>query len=142
VVSILLRAGARHVPGFAAAASAAALALPALVQAAVNRPFNTPSGKIACAYIHYPELEPPLGPAIRCDLLFLNDRAVFLGTSGKARKIHVTDAVGNPRAKKLAYGTSKSFGRFTCTSRTTGLTCRNRNNGHGFSVSRESQKVF
>jgi hypothetical protein len=126
----------------AAAALTAALAVPALAQASVNRPFNTPSGKISCAYIHYPELEPPAGPAIRCDLLFLNDRAVYLGTSGKARKIHVTDAVGNPRAMKLAYGTSKSFGRFTCTSRRTGLTCRSRRNGHGFTVSRESQKVF
>ena len=142
-MSIVLRAGPRHVALFAAAASAAALALPALAPAAVtNRPFNTPSGKIVCAYIHYPELKPPLGPAIRCDLLFLNDRAVYLGTSGKAQKVHVTDAVGDPRAKKLAYGTSRRFGRFTCTSRTTGLTCRNRNNGHGFTVSRESQKVF
>jgi hypothetical protein len=124
----------------AAVALSAALAAPAAAR--IYKPFNTPSGKISCAYFSYPELEPAAGPAIRCDLLFLNDRAVYLGLKGKAQKVHVTDAVGNPRARKLAYGTSTSFGRFTCTSRTTGLTCRNRSSGHGFTVSRASQKVF
>jgi hypothetical protein len=42
----------------------------------------------------------------------------------------------------LAYGHSRSVGRFTCTSRTTGLTCRDRRSGHGFEVSRERQRLF
>jgi hypothetical protein len=138
MVNVDFRAGMRSVALFAALA----LVAPALARASFNKQFNTPSGKISCGYYSYPELDPPAGPAIRCDLLFLNDRAVSLGLSGKARKIHVTDAIGNPRGRKLAYGTSTRFGRFTCTSRTTGLTCRNRNNGHGFTVSRASQKVF
>jgi len=127
---------------FAAAALAASILVPAVAHASFNKQFRTPSGKISCGYLYYPELDPPSGPAIRCDLLFLNDRAVYLGIKGKAEKIHVTDAVGSPTAKTLAYGTTTRFGRFSCTSRVSGLTCRNRNNGHGFTVSRQSQKVF
>ena len=79
---------------------------------------------------------------IRCDLLFLNDRAAVLRSSGKGRIVKVTDAAGNPRSRKLAYGTSTRFGIYTCTSRRTGLTCKSRRTGHGFTVSRQSQRVF
>ena len=54
----------------------------------------------------------------------------------------MTDAAGHPRSRVLAYGTSRRFGVYTCTSRRSGLTCRNRRTAHGFTVSRESQKVF
>lgn len=42
----------------------------------------------------------------------------------------------------LRYGESRSLGRFTCTSRSSGMTCRNRVTGHGFTMSREAQTVF
>ena len=60
----------------------------------------------------------------------------------RARKVKVADAVGDPSSPVLAYGKSRGFGRFTCTSRTTGLTCRDRRSGHGFAVSRERQRLF
>jgi hypothetical protein len=42
----------------------------------------------------------------------------------------------------LAYGKSRKFGtKMTCTSRRTGLTCRNTRD-HGFFLSRERIRVF
>jgi hypothetical protein len=125
-----------RLPVLAAVATCTALAVPAAADAAY-KPFKTPTGKIQCAY-H--DIDGRF--EIRCDLLFLNDRAVVLRTSGRARKIKVTDAVGDPKGKTLAYGTSTRYGVFTCTSRNTGLTCKSRKTGHGFTVSKESQKVF
>ena len=119
------------------AAVCAALAVPAAAQA-VYKPFQTPSGQIMCAYFDAAEV----APQIRCDLLFLNDRAAVITRSGKGRIVKVTDAVGDPKSRKLAYGTSARFGIYTCTSRPSGLTCRNRRSRHGFTVSRQSRRVF
>ena len=118
-------------------AACAALAFPAVAEA-VNQTFRTPSGKILCAYA-----DPFEGALqIRCDLLFLNDRAAVIRPSGRGRIVKVTDVAGNPRSRTLAYGTSTRFGAYTCTSRRSGLTCKNRRTGHGFTVSTRSQKVF
>jgi Family of unknown function (DUF6636) len=115
-----------------ALAALLALAVPAVAKDTV---FQTPSKKIACRI--YDE---GTGLIIRCDLYFLNDRAVRMTRHGKARLIHVTDAIGDPKASVLGYGKTKRVGPFTCTSRRTGLSCHNRN-GHGFTVSREGQHV-
>jgi hypothetical protein len=119
------------------------LAVPLVLASAVTATakvvdFQTPSKRIVCAYVT------GVGERafVRCDLRFLNDRAAVLEAGRKARKVKVTDAVGDPRSPVLAYGKSRSFGRFTCTSRTTGLTCRDRRSGHGFEVSRERQRLF
>ncbi len=45
-------------------------------------------------------------------------------------------------AKPLAYGTSTTFGRLKCTSRTTGITCKSLRSSHGFTVSTSKQRVF
>ena len=119
------------------AAICAALTSPAAAQA-VYKPFQTPSGQIMCAYFDAEDV----AAQIRCDLLFLNDRAAVITRSGKGRIVKVTDAIGNPRSRKLAYGISARFGVYTCTSRASGLTCRNRSSRHGFTVSRQSRKVF
>lgn len=125
-------------PRFAPAALAAvalSLAVPAAAQAEIA-PFVTPSKQIFCAYIS------DGGGQIRCDPLFLNDRGFLLKTSGKARKIKITDTIADPQAPVLAYGKTFRRGPFRCTSRRTGLTCRHRSNGHGFFLSRERQRVF
>ena len=119
------------------AATCAALAFPPAAQA-VFKTFRAPSGQILCAY--FTPFEGAL--QIRCDLLFLNDRAAVLRPSGKGRLTRVTDVAGNPRSRTLAYGTSRTFGIYTCTSRRSGLTCKVRRTGHGFTVSRQSQRVF
>jgi hypothetical protein len=115
------------------------VAVPAAGGATQVKRFQTPSKKIACLY------QPAAGEfaaQLRCDLLFLNDRAVLLAQSGKARLIKVTDSVVDPRAKVLRYGRRLRVGNFTCTSRRTGLTCRNRHSNHGFTVSRTRRKLF
>ena len=51
----------------------------------------------------------------------------------------------SPKAASTALvtcGKSRTLGRFTCASRTTGLTCRDRRSGHGFEVSRQRQRLF
>jgi len=129
--------GVRRPLPLAVAVICAALAFPAAAQA-VYKTFQTPSGKILCAY-H----DAAKGAfEIRCDLLFLNDRAAVIRSSGKGRIVKVTDAAGNPRSRRLAYGTSTRFGIYTCTSRRSGLTCKSRRTGHGFTISRQSQRVF
>jgi hypothetical protein len=102
-----------------------------------ERDFQTPSKRIRCAAFS----SGGPGAFVRCDLLFLNDRAALLRARGRGRIVKVTDAVAGPAAPVLAYGRTLRFGPFRCTSRTTGLTCRNRH-GHGFSVSRERRRVF
>jgi len=116
-------------------ALAALAALPAAGSGAATSPkrFQTPSKQIACMYP---------APQLRCDMLFLNDRAAIVGRHGKGRIVKITDTVADPKAKVLAYGRSLRLGPYTCTSRRTGLTCRNRTTRHGFTISRERRKVF
>ena len=109
---------------------AALAAAPA--EAATQRVFRTPSKRIACLM---------LKTSVRCDTFFLNDVAFRLTAHGKGKRIHVTDTVALVKEPILAYGKSATFGPFTCTSRTNGLTCKNRD-GHGFFVSVQSQRVF
>ena len=116
----------------AAFAVLGAIAVPAVAKDVV---FQTPSKKIACRI--YDE---GTGLVIRCDLFFLNDRAVRMTRHGRARLIHVTDTIGDPKAPVLHYGKTRRVGPFTCTSRRSGLSCHNRS-GHGFTVSREHQSV-
>lgn len=115
----------------------ATLALPAGASATF-RQFRSPSGNIACAY----SSTGGPGPFIRCDVLSLNDVGFFLRKHGRAKRHHVTDTVAGPQARVLKYGHSRRFGRYTCKSRRSGLTCKNRLNGHGFTLSRARQKVF
>ena len=115
----------------------AGLAAPGSAGAAL-RSFKMPSKRIFCLYSS--------GSGnltqIRCDVTFLNDVGFTIGRSGKGHRIHPTDTVADPGAGTLAYGTSRRFGVFTCTSRTSGLTCRNRKTHHGFALSREHQRLF
>lgn len=101
-------------------------------QAASQRYFRTPSKRIACLM---------LTTSVRCDTFFLNDVGFRLTAHGPGKRIHVTDTVALVHEPTLAYGKSAKLGPFTCTSRSAGLTCKNRA-GHGFFVSVQSQRVF
>jgi hypothetical protein len=101
--------------------------------------FQMPSHQILCGEAKGET--PSSGPYLRCDTLFLNDRAMVLTTKGPAKLDHVTDAIANPHlARVLAYGTTRKFGPFICTSKTTGLYCHVGN--HGFALSRQFQTVY
>jgi hypothetical protein len=116
---------------------APAAAFPAAAGAKVSY-FRTPSHNIVCIYAS----SGGPGAYVRCDLLSSNDTAFIVRRHRRGRRIHVTDSANDPRSKTLAYGSSRHLGPFTCTSRTSGLTCRNRRNGHGFFVSRAEQRTF
>ncbi|HET6505836.1 MAG TPA: DUF6636 domain-containing protein [Baekduia sp.] len=119
----------------------------ALTMASSITTFQTPSHGIACAYSTSPA-------SLRCDVRDVADRpkrpksceldygdAFGLDAQGRARRLCVGDTVADPKAKVIAYGTTQHHGPFTCTSRTTGLRCATKA-GHGFSLSRETQKLF
>jgi hypothetical protein len=114
------------------AAVVALFALAPVPASAAERSFQTPSGRIGCLMTSH---------FVRCDPLFLNDRALELGRHGRGRLVRISDTVFDPGAPVLRYGRRARLGVFSCTSRRTGLTCRTRR-GHGFSVSRERQRVF
>jgi hypothetical protein len=105
---------------------------------AAYRDFRSPSGKLGCAF--FSDAATPR--QVRCEWEGSNDRAVTLNETGKGRFVRITDSVRNPKARKLAYGRSTTFGRLRCTSRRSGITCRSTRSGHGFTVSVEKQRVF
>jgi uncharacterized protein DUF6636 len=123
----------------------AALALPGS-SAGRGADFTTPSRNIGCA-----------GDStfVRCDILrtrakpppkprsckFDWGNAFELRQRGRARRLCYSDTVLGSR-RVLAYGKSMKLGRrITCTSRRSGLTCRNRD-GHGFFLSVARIRLF
>jgi hypothetical protein len=118
-------------------ALAAALTVPSSADAAY-RVFQSPSGKLGCAF--YSDTETPR--QVRCEWDGVNDRALTLGETGKGKRVKVTDTIRDPRARRLRYGRTTTFGAIRCTSRRSGITCRSTRSGHGFAVSVEKQRVF
>jgi hypothetical protein len=131
-----------------------ALAAAIAAQAAQARPdalvgFRMPSRNIACA------IEPAFSgsPAVlRCDVLSglkprphraceLDWTGLSMAASGRATPTCAGDTVADPRLPILRYGRTWHRGAFTCTSRRTGVTCRNRA-GHGFLLARERYRTF
>jgi hypothetical protein len=116
----------------------AALLLAPVQAKAAYRAFQSPSGRLGCAF--YSDAETPR--QVRCDWAGGNDRAVVLAESGKGKRMKVTDTVRDPDARRLAYGRTTTFGKLRCTSRRSGITCRSVRSGHGFTVSVDKQRVF
>ena len=124
----------------------AAILAGAGASAALGIEFRTPSGNIGCAGdstfvrcdIAATRTKPPPKPkSCRYDWGY----AFRLGQRGRARRICVSDSTLDA-ARILPYGRTQKFGRrITCTSRRTGLTCRNRD-GHGFFLSRARVRLF
>ena len=122
-----------------------ALILPAPAYALTVQ-FRTPSANIGCVYSSEPGLG---GPFLRCDILSglkpkprkprgceLDWAFGFqLSARGRAQTVCAGDTAVDRRAKTLRYGHAWTRGGFVCTSRLTGLRCKNRS-GHGFVLSR------
>lgn len=117
--------------------AAVALAVSPAAASATIRAFRSPSGTIGCVYYR----DPSTPAFVRCDVRGTGDRGWRVKNTGRARRIHATDTVLDPRAPVLAYGKSRDFGRIVCTSRRSGMTCRNRDR-HGFRLSRQRQTLF
>lgn len=128
----------------------ASLALSAHLAAAASAggrvEFATPSRNIGCAGdatfvrcdISVTRAKPPPKPR-SCRFDWGN--AFELRQRGRPRRLCVSDTVLGSR-RVLQYGRTQRLGRsIACTSRTTGLTCRNRD-GHGFFLSRQRVRLF
>jgi hypothetical protein len=91
-------------------------------------------------------LKPP-PPRVHCEAGDPNDKRVGLSTTGRARPVLCAGDPGpllpviEAKAIVLRYGTKIKIEGITCSSATTGLTCRNRS-GHGFFLSRQHWRTF
>jgi hypothetical protein len=114
--------------------------------------FRTPSGNIGCVY----SSGFGQGPNLRCDI-----RSGLKPKSARPKKcvdlewgdsynmgvigrVFVTchgDTAIDPRSRVLCYGMTWKKAGFVCTSKGTGLRCRNRS-GHGFFLSRQRSYRF
>jgi hypothetical protein len=131
-----------------AVACAAAVAATASAATAKTVLFKTPSGNIGCEYSTGPDY-------LRCDIgSGLKPRppqpqdcqedygdSVSMNKTGRPHYVCHGDTTRDPRAKAVAYGTTITVGPFKCTSKITGLTCRNAS-GHGWFLSRQSYRLF
>ncbi len=110
--------------------------------------FRTPSGNIRCFVVN--QLYCSIGHSAygaglqaRCDLDW---HGFVLGPAAKG-KVYCTSnppydmGKQRPSNRILKYGSSFRSAAFTCSSRVTGITCRNRN-GHGLFISRQSWRAW
>jgi Family of unknown function (DUF6636) len=131
-------------------AGLAALAAPAWA-ADVFVTIKTPTGNISCAYSRLTGQPAVLRCDIRSGLVPRPPRpkgcaldwayGYEMRTTGRAHTFCAGDTVLDARARVVGYGRSWTRGGFTCVSRRTGLTCRNRS-GHGFVLSRKHSRTF
>jgi hypothetical protein len=127
---------------------AAALAVTAPAASARVKFFQSPSGNIGCIVgggvarcdILEHSWTPPPKPSSCIDLDYGNGVEVVGGHPGEYTC--AGDTVFSPTAPVLQYGDKITKNRFTCTSKTTGMRCANRNSGHGFFISRDSVRLF
>jgi Family of unknown function (DUF6636) len=117
------------------------------VGAAAENSFRTPSKQIYCQY-------GTQSAFLRCDVNFKTrfthrprwchfgwGNSFGVHATGRASVLCVSDSVYSPTAKVILYGATRHYGPFACTSKRTGLRCRNRR-GHGFQLSRDQQTLF
>ena len=108
-----------------------------------SRYFKMPSKNIHCAIF---------SGNLRCDILSgLKPEpqrecegdwtGLILASEGKAGAVCAGDTVAKKGSNTLEYGSKWRRNKITCTSKTTGLRCRNRK-GHGFFLSRDSWRKF
>ncbi len=123
------------------AATSCAAAVPATA-AAVE--FKSPTGKIkcslgvtgaACYNVMTLATAPPAGST---------DCGSGASAASIDRRGARLDCIGNPyfTNRKLAYGASLRRGNYVCTSRESGMTCRNRVSKRGFTLKRDGWRFF
>ena len=117
--------------------------------------FRSPSGNIKCYYDPKGPSSRGFTPVLRCSLdhadygVTLQHRCEtgdwhgFTLTPTRKPLIFCPGGASgdHPVYRTLAYGKSWQRGPFTCTSRVTGVTCRNRT-GHGLFISRQVYRTW
>lgn len=118
---------------FASAVASAVLA-GAGAGPAMSASLTSPSGNVKCEFGQFEDYSGRQIARVRCTVQGINDTAWVIQRTGKGKRVRATDAVvGGPI---LRYGQSRTMGAgFVCTSRKSGVTCRYRPTGHGFTVS-------
>jgi hypothetical protein len=133
---------------------ASALAAAGAAPAAAPPPgIRSPSGNISCAIL------PPPSPDLLCDIAradyvrqlqagciaraSLDWHGFTLSVRGKGMVVCSGGILSpqRPRYVTLPYGRAWRHGGFTCSSRVTGITCRN-GSGHGLFLSREAWRAW
>jgi Family of unknown function (DUF6636) len=99
--------------------------------------FQTPSGNIVC---NSDDESMALACAVLSESTEKGQRIWTLGRTSRSRVAYVWGNIGTD-VRVLEYGRTWRGDALTCTSRRTGLMCRNRV-GHGFFLSRERQRIF
>jgi hypothetical protein len=131
--------GRRRIRLIAATGLAVALGL-ATAAAAQARllAFKSPSGNITCV------ISTSDGGFAQCELRNMpHDGGFAVDRQGRVDRYDVAyyDDLASRRFV-LRYGRSAQLDGFRCTSRVTGMTCRSLENRHGFTISRQGQRVF
>lgn len=99
--------------------------------------FKSPSGNITCV------MSSSNGAFAQCELRSMRIGGGFMVPArGRVHRYDVDDDDLADQRFVLPYGRSRSLGRFRCSSRESGMSCRNRRSGHGFTISRERQRIF
>jgi hypothetical protein len=117
--------------------------------------FASPSGNIACVItgsgdselvtrgvrcdIDERDWSPPPRPA-DCELDY--GQGVVLGVGEAAQLLCTGDTTIGRDTEPLAYGDAITAGPIRCESAQSGITCRDVESGHGFSISREAYQLF
>jgi len=117
--------------------------------------FRSPTGNIRCYYNAKGLTSRGFTPVVRCSLNHA-DYGTTLQHRCRAGDWHgwtLTPrgrpllfcpggaTADHPRYRTLAYGNDLQLGQFVCSSRITGVTCRNRD-GHGLFVSRQTYRIW
>jgi hypothetical protein len=128
----------------AVGAASALCAAPAGAEGFVG--FNSPSGNVGCVmgteYVRCDIAErdwaPPPQPA-DCELDY--GQGIGLGAGEPAAFVCAGDTTLG-RSEVLDYGQSMTRGDLRCDSAESGITCLDRNTGHGFAISRQVYQLF
>jgi hypothetical protein len=103
----------------------------------VQEPDDNLAGELRCDTRNFPPTS--RRPPKDCQLGWGD--AFSIGESGKAERICHGDTIMHEDVMVLPYGMTWQHGAYTCRSQPSGLTCFNAQ-GHGFSLSRSSQRLF
>lgn len=111
--------------------------------------FQSPSGNIGCMIVE---------ASARCDIAHRSwalparptscpsqvdfGQGLIVERSGAARVVCAGDTARDPSSPKLAYGSASQVEALECVSRSNGMTCTNRRDGHGFFLSVQSYRLF
>jgi hypothetical protein len=131
----------------------AAVAILGAIPAAAVDGLKMPSGNIVCT-VQDPDANLP-GWELRCDTRNFRptkDRppkdcplgwgdGYAIGQTGKSERICHGDTIMHEDVMVLPYGMTWRHGPYTCRAQPSGLTCFN-TQGHGFSLSKASQRLF